>query len=581
MAEEGFRITYATMTADNEDLHKGYEEGIEIARSWLGKQHPLFVNGEAREGSGYKAAHSPIDGALIGEFASGTREDVRDAVAAAKEAFHDWANRPWQERVAIIRKAADVMSDQRNELSALMAMEVGKNRLEALGDVEESADLLRWNANEVEQNEGFRTPMQSLGSPGEYYDVLRPYGVWAVISPFNFPMALAAGPSSAALVAGNTVVFKPAHMGVFTGLKLYEVYMAAGVPKGVFHFLSGPGSVVGDEIVNHPDVAGITFTGSYEVGMGIYKGFAKDFPKPVICEMGGKNPAIVTDKADLDKATDGVLRSAFGFGGQKCSANSRVYVHRSVYDEFVQRLKEKTEDVKIGDPLDRDVYLGPVIDDAAVATFEEASNEAKKNGTVITGGDRLTEGDLAKGTFVQPTIAEVPLDSWIWKKELFVPFVAVAPYDDLDDAIRVGMLQESDVPEIVLETLGATHGQRINSLVTDAVECNRERMTTTSAVARELELSDDVLSAANTLRDFLFDRVYAPINLLCSTRQAESIVESLFSYYCSHPDELPADVPTFADDPAERHVADVISGMTDRFAVACYERRFRPLAEEL
>ena len=156
MAEEGFRITYATMTADNEDLHKGYDEGIEVARSWLGQQHPLFVNGEAREGSGYKAAHSPIDGTLIGEFASGTREDVRDAVAAAKEAFHDWANRPWQERVAIIRKAADVMSDQRNELSALMAMEVGKNRLEALGDVEESADLLRWNANEVEQNDGFR-----------------------------------------------------------------------------------------------------------------------------------------------------------------------------------------------------------------------------------------------------------------------------------------------------------------------------------------------------------------------------------------------------------------------------------------
>src|SRR5581483_5064619 len=184
--------------------------------------------------------------------------------------------------------------------------------------------------NEMEKHNGFTTPMQSLGSPGEYYDMLRPYGVWAVISPFNFPMALAAGPSSGALVAGNCVVFKPAHMGVFTGLKLYEAYRDAGLPAGAFQFLSGPGSVVGDEIVNHPDVGGITFTGSYEVGMGIYKGFAKDFPKPVICEMGGKNPTIVSDKADLDKATDGVLRSAFGFGGQKCSANSRVYVHRNV-----------------------------------------------------------------------------------------------------------------------------------------------------------------------------------------------------------------------------------------------------------
>ena len=438
MAEQSFRITYATMSADNEELHRAYDQGVETARSWLGQRHAFYVNGEAREGSGHKEARSPIDqDIVIGEFAQATRDDVRDAVAAAKAAAPAWAATPWQERVRIIRRAADLISEQRNELSALMAMEVGKNRLEALGDVEESADLLRWNANEMEKHEGFSVPMQSLGSPGQYYDVLRPYGVWAVISPFNFPMALAAGPSSGALVAGNTVVFKPAHLGVFTGLKLYEIYMEAGVPKGAFHYLSGPGSVVGDEIVNHPDVAGITFTGSYDVGMGIYKSFAKDFPKPVICEMGGKNPTVVTDKADLDKATDGVLRSAFGFGGQKCSANSRVYVHRSVYEQFTRLLKEKTEKVKVGNPLEKDVYVGPVIDENAVATFEEAAAEAKKNGKIVAGGERIAEGELGRGTFVQPTIAEVPLDSWIWKKELFVPFVAVAPYDDLDEALRL------------------------------------------------------------------------------------------------------------------------------------------------
>ena len=435
MAEQGFRITYATMSADNEELHRLYDQGIETARSWLGKDHPLYVNGEARQGSGFRETLSPIDGTLIGRFAQGTREDVRDAIAAAKAAAPSWGNRPWRERVEIIRRAADLISERRYELAALMAMEVGKNRLEALGDVEESADLLRWNANEMEKHDGFRTEMQPLGSPGEYYDVLRPYGVWTVISPFNFPMALAAGPSSAALVAGNTVVFKPAHLGVFTGLKLYEIYMEAGVPKDVFHFLSGPGSVVGDEIVNHPDVGGITFTGSYEVGMGIYRSFAKDYPKPVICEMGGKNPTIVSDKADLDKATDGVMRSAFGFGGQKCSACSRVYIQRAVYDAFVQRLKEKTETIKVGNPLERDVYLGPVIDENAVATFEAAAAEARKNGQIITGGERLLEGEFAKGTFVQPTIAEVPEDSWVWKKELFVPFVVVAPYDTLDEAI--------------------------------------------------------------------------------------------------------------------------------------------------
>jgi 1-pyrroline-5-carboxylate dehydrogenase len=317
-----------------------------------------------------------------------------------------------------------------------MALEVGKNRLEALGDVEETADLIRWNAKEVEDHDGFRTPMQSLGSPGEYYDVLRPYGVWAVISPFNFPMALSGGPSSGALVAGNTVVFKPAHQGALLGWKLYECYRDAGVPAGVFQYMPGRGSIVGDAIVNHPDVSGITFTGSYEVGMGIYKNFAKDYPKPVICEMGGKNPAIVTKNADLDKASDGVLRSAFGFGGQKCSACSRVYVEREVYDDFVAQLKDKTEKIKIGDPLERDVYLGPLINDAAVQTFEEASAEAKKNGKVITGGERLTDGAMARGTYVQPTVVEAPEDSWLWKTELFVPLVSVAPFEELDDAIE-------------------------------------------------------------------------------------------------------------------------------------------------
>src|SRR6266540_2125348 len=341
MAEHGFRITYATMSADNEEL-------------------------------------SPIDHDLvIGEFAQATREDVRDAVAAATAFAPAWAATPWKERVALVRRAADLISERRSELAALMSMEVGKNRLEALGDVEESADLLRWNCNEMEKHDAF------------------------------------------------------------TSLKLYEVYRDAGIPPAAFQFLSGPGSVVGEELANHPDVDGITFTGSYEVGMGIYKGFAKDYPKPVICEMGGKNPAVATEKADLDKATDGVLRSAFGYGGQKCSANSRVYVQRKVYDEFVRLLKEKTERIRIGDPLEKDVYLGPVIDDNAVATFEEASAEAKKNGNVVMGGDRLKEGDLARGNFVQPTVVEVPLDSWIWKRELFVPFVSVAAYDDLDEALRL------------------------------------------------------------------------------------------------------------------------------------------------
>jgi 1-pyrroline-5-carboxylate dehydrogenase len=288
----------------------------------------------------------------------------------------------------------------------------------------------------MDKHEGFRTPMSGMGAAGDYYDVLRPYGVWAVISPFNFPMALSGGPSSGALVAGNAVVLKPSNQGALMGYKLYECYRDGGVPPGAFHLVTGRGVLAGDHLWKHPDVGGITFTGSYPVGMDIYKHFANEVPKPVICEMGGKNPAIVTKSADLDKATDGVLRSAFGFGGQKCSACSRVFVEREVYDDFLGLLKQKTEAIKVGNPIERDIYLGPIINEPAMATFEEAAAEARKNGTIVTGGNRLTHGDFARGLFVEPTVVEVPEDNWIWKKELFVPFVAVGAFDELDDAIE-------------------------------------------------------------------------------------------------------------------------------------------------
>src|SRR5262249_47522572 len=263
---------------------------------------------------------------------------------------------------------------------------------------------------------------------GDYYDVMRPYGVWAVISPFNFPLALSGGPSSGALVAGNTVVLKPSPTGSLLGYKLFEVLRDAGMPHGAFQVVPGADEA-GAHLVRHPDVQGITFTGSYAVGMDIYKHFATEHPKPVIAEMGGKNPTIVTKEADLDKATDGVLRSAFGYGGQKCSACSRVYVETEVYDDFVGQLKTKVEKIKVGNPIERDVYLGPIINEAALDTFEEAAEEARKNGNIVTGGQRITEGDLGRGLFVEPTVVEAPDDSWLWKKELFVPFVAVAPFD--------------------------------------------------------------------------------------------------------------------------------------------------------
>jgi 1-pyrroline-5-carboxylate dehydrogenase len=482
MAEQGFRVTYATMTADNEELHKGYDEGIEKAKAWLGQRHRFFVNGEEREGESWFEERSPVDSEIvIGSFAQAGRQDVRDAIAAARAAFPQWAG-DWRPRVEVMRAAADKISEHRYELSALMALEVGKNRLEALGDVEESADLIRYYCHEMEENDGFVHPMGRLSDREKTFSAMRPYGVWAVISPFNFPLALAAGPVGGALVAGNTVVLKPSNAGAAMGVRLAECFREAGVPAGVFHLVTGPGPVVGDELVNNPDVDGLTFTGSYEVGMSIYRGFAKDYPKPVICEMGGKNPAIVSRKADLDKATDGVLRSAFGFGGQKCSAASRVYVERDVYDEFVELLRTKTEErAKVGNPLDRDVFMGPVINERAVETFEEAAAEAEKNGRVVTGGHRLTDGDLSRGNFVEPTVVEVPLDSWIWKKELFVPFVAVGPIDSLDEGLKLANDTEYGLTAGFYSEDRAEVDRFLNEIQAGVVYVNRRAGATTGA----------------------------------------------------------------------------------------------------
>jgi len=439
MAQAGFRVTYATMSADNEELHRAYEQGIETARSWLDQKHPYFVNGEERWGEATDEERSPIDrDVVIGHFGRATRQDAKDAIAAAKAYAPTWAATPWKERNAIMSRAADLISERRNEISALMAMEVGKSRLEALGDTEETADLIRYYIHQMEENHGFDYEMGKLSETEHNRSVLRPFGVWAIISPFNFPMALAGGPAGGALVAGNTVVLKPSHQGFFTAIKLYECLRDGGVPAGAFHLLTGPGSTVGAELVESSDVDGMTFTGSYEVGMKIYHSFAKDYPKPAICEMGGKNPAIVSAKADLDKATDGVMRSAFGFSGQKCSACSRAYVEAPVFEDFKKLLVEKASKLHVGNPLDKDVYMGPVIDERAVETFEKAVADVKAGGgEVLLGGGRISEGDLARGNFVQPTIVEAPLENRVWKEELFVPFVAVSPVDSVDQALTL------------------------------------------------------------------------------------------------------------------------------------------------
>ncbi|HEY6056417.1 MAG TPA: aldehyde dehydrogenase family protein [Candidatus Limnocylindrales bacterium] len=433
------KITYATLRNDNEELHQLYDAGLAAARSRLGGSHRNFVDGRERDGDGTFTKRSPIDGAELGTFARGSRQDVRDAIAAARRAYPGWRAAGWHERVRLLRAAADLISERQMTIAALMAMEVGKNRLEALGDVEETADLIRWNCDQVERNDGFDIPMGNLGDLAVHTrSVLKPFGVWGVISPFNFPMALSGGPASGALVAGNAVVYKPSSDAPLTAVELTRVFRDAGLPDGVFNMVMGPGESVGAELQENDGVDGIIFTGAFEVGFGLYKRFAKRFPKPVIVEMGGKNPAIVSRKADLDEAAEGIMRSAFGFGGQKCSANSRVYVERPAYEQLMDLLVAKTETIAIGNPLDRQNWLGPIINQRAVDRYEAAVDEARRDGKVVVGGERVTENELQAGFFVAPTVAtELPHDHRLLREELFVPFTIVAPVDSVAEALRL------------------------------------------------------------------------------------------------------------------------------------------------
>jgi 1-pyrroline-5-carboxylate dehydrogenase len=434
------KITYATLRADNEELHAGFEAAAERVRAGLGAYHRNYVNGAWRDGDGTFEVLTPIDTSVVlGTFARGTAADVDAAVAAARAAQPAWAKTPWTERVAILRRAAELISDRLMDESAVMAFEVGKNRIEALGEVEESADLIRYYAQTAEDNAFYDHPMGNLGDAAVHTrSILRPHGVFAVVSPFNFPMALSTGPSSAAMLAGNTVVFKPSSASPLSAVGLMQAYIDAGVPAGVVNMVMGPGETVGQALQDHPGIDGIVFTGSYEVGMRLFHSFSRTWPRPCIVEMGGKNPAIVSRHADLDEAAEGIMRSAFGFGGQKCSANSRVYVERPVHDELVRLLVEKSEALTIGDPIVRANWLGPIIDERAVGRHQAAVAEARRDGTVFIGGERLSDGDLARGFYVEPTVVGgLPADHRLFRDELFAPLTAVAAVDSLDEAISL------------------------------------------------------------------------------------------------------------------------------------------------
>ena len=433
------KITYATLSADNEELQAAFDRAVDEARQHLGQSEPMLIGDERRMHDEQFDDRSPIDTSMVvARFPIGTKRDVQDAIAAARAAFPAWRDLGWERRLELLRRAADIISERQFEYAALMALEVGKNRLEALGDVEETADLIRYYSDVMERNHGFSQPMGSLSPTEHTRSILKPHGVWGVISPFNFPMALAGGPAAGALIAGNTVVMKPSSDAPLLAVRFAEALREAGVPAGVVNVVTGPGETVGAELESNPGIDGLVFTGSYAVGMRLYTSFTRDYPRPIITEMGGKNPAIITRHADLEEAAEGVMRSAFGYDGQKCSANSRVYVEHAVAREFVDLLVEKTKQIAVGDPTGREHWMGPVINEAALRKFTGAVEEAKADGgTIEVGGAVLSGGGTERGYFPTPTVVTgLPLTHRLFRDELFVPFLVVGEVDSLDEALE-------------------------------------------------------------------------------------------------------------------------------------------------
>ena len=438
-----FRLTYATMFNPPAEMHVQFEAALARLESGSGRRHPLFVAGADREPADWTTRHSPIDTDLVlGEFPLADAADVDAAMQAAHAAFPAWRARPAAERTALLRRAGDLMQERVYDIAAALTLEVGKNRMEALGEAQETVDFFHHYADDFERHAGFDHPLPDdpiEGTASHNRSVMRPYGAWVVIAPFNFPFALAGGPVAAALVTGNTVVFKSATDTPWSGRLLAEILRDAGFPAGTFNYLSGIGSVAGEALARHPLTAGITFTGSVPVGRQLMQKMASGaYPRPCIAEMGGKNPCIVTEHADLDRAAAGIARSAFGMGGQKCSALSRLYVHEDVADALIERLGTQIDAIQIGDARKREHWLGPVVNAGAYDNYARFVDALEGGGArLLRGGRRLRDADAARGYYVEPVLAEADPAHPLWKQEMFLPIMMLHRYRDRDEAMRL------------------------------------------------------------------------------------------------------------------------------------------------
>ncbi len=413
-------------------------EALAKVRAEFGKEYPIVIGGEKIKSGDVLKSYNPSNKEdVVGMVQKGTPELAQKAISAAWDAFESWRRVSAKERAGYLLKAAELVRQRRFELAALMVYETGKNWTEASADVAEAIDFLEFYSREAIR---WANPQPVIASPGETNELVYvPLGVGAIIPPWNFPVAILVGMTSSAIVAGNTVVLKPASDACILGAKFCEIMEEAGLPPGVLNLLPGSGSEVGEYLVTNSDIRFISFTGSKQVGLRIIQNAAKTqlgqkWTKRVVAEMGGKNAIIVDSEADVENAVQGIIASAYGYQGQKCSACSRAIVVKDVYDEVIMALRDKTKRIKIGPAENFDNYMGPVINQAAYEKISRYIEVGRNEGELILGGD----GDNSKGYFIKPTIfTHVSCDARIAQEEIFGPVLAVIKAEDFDEALTI------------------------------------------------------------------------------------------------------------------------------------------------
>lgn len=373
---------------------------------------------------------------IIGTSELCTREEARKAVEAAYNAFRDWRDTPAPARGKILTRAARLMEDQKDDLASILTREEGKTLSESRGEVQRAINVVEFCAGETRRMNGETIPSEL---PANFaYTVKEPHGVVACITPWNFPVAIPAWKLAPALAAGNTVVMKAAEATPATAVRIFEIFHEAGIPAGVINLLLGKGSEVGQEIVDHPAVRAISFTGSTEVGLQIYQQGAKR-GIPVQCEMGGKNPVVVLPDCDMDLAVESTAQGAFGSTGQRCTATSRAVVVDTIADEFVERIVERAKKFKLGDGSSPSSEIGPSVDEKQFSTVLKYIDIGREDGAeLLTGGRRATASGLVNGYFVEPTVFDrVTPDMRIAREEIFGPVLSVLRVKDFEEAMTV------------------------------------------------------------------------------------------------------------------------------------------------